>query len=37
MKDLSQYLFIKDLSQYKKQFNKPKGLAICAYVLLICE
>ena len=34
MIDISQYLFIKDLSQYKQQFNTHRGFEICDYVLL---
>ena len=37
MKDLSQYLFIKDLSQYKWQCNTLKGFEICDSILLISE
>ena len=29
MKDLPQYLFIKDLSQYMQQFNTLKGFETC--------
>ena len=40
MKELSQFLFIKDLSQYERQFITPKGqkgFEICDCILLISE
>ena len=37
MKELSQYLFTKDLPQYEWQFNTLKGLRICNCILLISE
>ena len=35
MKDLSQYLCIKDLTQYKRKFNTLKRFEICDCVLFV--
>ena len=37
MKDLSQYAFIKDLSQPKQQFKTLEWFKICNCILLISE
>ena len=37
MKDLSQFLFIKDVLQCDQQFSTFKGFEICDCVLLISE